>query len=139
MNNYKLSRRSAGKLSTCDPRIINILSLALKRSAIDFGIADGHRLVMLQQELFKQGKSKIDGITKKGKHNYSPSLAVDIYAYWGGKVQYDVESMCYIAGVIMSVAQELGYEMRWGGNWNQDGIVIHDQSFDDLCHFEIID
>jgi peptidoglycan L-alanyl-D-glutamate endopeptidase CwlK len=45
--------------------------------------------------------------------------------------------MCYLAGVIQCAAAELGYDLRWGGNWDGDGEIIKDQKFNDLPHFEI--
>ena len=99
---------------------------------------------MLQQFRFDQGKSKIDGVNKKGKHNYCPSRAVDIYAYYDGKAQYDITHMSYLAGVIIGVAKilyddgEIDHEIRWGGNWDSDGKILIDQSFDDTPHFELI-
>ena len=76
------------------------------------------------------------------------ALAVDIYAYHPvyevrKKIAYDIGSLCYIAGVIQSTAVELygiglvKHLVRWGGNWDKDAVILHDQSFDDLPHFEL--
>ncbi|GAF68680.1 unnamed protein product, partial [marine sediment metagenome] len=119
------------------------------RTPVDFGISEGHRSLERQKELYDQGKSKIDGINKKGKHNYSPSLAIDLYAYHPDievrkKLAYDVPTLCIIAGVIISCADELKakgdikHSIRWGGNWDNDGVILYDQSFDDLPHFELV-
>lgn len=107
-------------------------------SLIDFGIAEGYRTVERQQKLFKAGKSKINGIDRKGKHNYEPSKAVDIYAWVNGSTNYDTNVLCYIAGVIQTCGDLLDIEIRWGGNWDSDGVIITDQSFDDLVHFELL-
>lgn len=146
--NYEFGNTSKKRLNTCHDDLQKILELAIKRTLVDFGIAEGHRPIARQQSLYQQGKSKIDGINKKGKHNYDPSEAADIYAYHPDlatrrKIAYDLGSLCYIAGVIQSCAQELydagevDYLVRWGGNWDKDGVILYDQSFDDLVHFEI--
>lgn len=143
MKVFNFGKTSSKKLKTCHQDLVAIFSLAIKRSAIDFGIAEGYRSPEKQNEYFREGKSKIDGINKKGKHNYSPSLAVDFYAYYNGKAHWDLPSLCYIGGVVESCAREL-YEIgeishliRWGANWDRDGVILTDQSFDDAPHVEL--
>ena len=48
---HKFSEISQLRLKTCDPRLVQIMSLALQRSKVDFGIAEGHRTIERQQEL----------------------------------------------------------------------------------------
>lgn len=135
---YKFSQKSIERLHTCDVFLVDIMQEALMRSAIDFGIAEGYRTPERQRQLFDEGKSKIDGISKRGKHNFNPSRAVDIYAWVNGKVCYDKHALCFLAGVILSRAKELSVPLRWGGNWDMDGEIITDQTFQDLVHFELI-
>jgi peptidoglycan L-alanyl-D-glutamate endopeptidase CwlK len=146
---YKLGKGSLKKLESVHHDLVKIIKLAITRTPIDFGISEGHRSLERQKELYDQGKSKIDGINKKGKHNYSPSLAIDLYAYHPDievrkKLAYDVPTLCIIAGVIISCADELKakgdikHSVRWGGNWDNDGVILYDQSFDDLPHFELV-
>jgi len=142
-------KNSKAKLETCHLDLVKIHKLAIQRTRVDYGISEGHRSIERQKELFDKGYSQIDGINKKGKHNYKPSLATDIYIYHPDlatrrKLAYDKCSLCYVAGIIISCAKEL-YEMgkithkiRWGGNWDKDGIILYDQSFDDLPHFELV-
>ena len=139
---YKFSNTSLDRLATCHEDLQLIAKEAIKVSQVDFGIACGHRTKEDQLKAFRGGFSKIDGITRKGKHNYSPSLAFDVYA-WIGKASWDVAHLTYIGGVITSTALRLKNEgkisssVRWGANWDGDGVIITDQSFDDLPHFEI--
>lgn len=138
----KFSERSKSKLATCHYELITIMEAAIETSEIDFGISEGHRTVERQKELFDDGKSKIDGITKKGKHNYEPALACDIYAYIG-KVSWDDKHLIYLGGHIKGVAAllklqgKITHDLRWGGNWDRDGVIISDQTFIDLPHFEL--
>ena len=131
---YQFSNTSLERLSTCEQGLQEVMKLAIKRSPIDFGIAEGHRSVERQQEYYSQGRTKpgkiityIDGVKKKGKHNYNPSKAVDIYAYVNGKASWKVEHLCIIAGVILSCSIELGVKIEWGGLWKK---------FKDYPHFE---
>ena len=137
-------------MATCHSDLQKVFNLAISRSKIDFGVSEGHRSVERQNKLFKEGKSKIDGITKRGKHNYTPSEAGDVYAYHPNletrrKIAYSREHLAYISGVIDASAMEL-YEkgeishlIRWGANWDGDGIIALDQNFDDYPHHELID
>lgn len=144
---------------TCHIDLQKVLDLAISRSNIDFGIAEGHRPVKVQQEYYAIGRTKdlhkkpitnIDGVTKLGKHNYTPSLAADLYIWHNDKptrlkIAYDNVHLAYIMGLIHSCAEELlakgeiSHRIRWGGNWNGDGVLVYDQSFDDLPHIELIE
>lgn len=155
-NNF--GQASIDKINTCHQDLQLIAKLAIKRSRIDFGISQGERTIEQQLEYFMQGKSKLDPrnpkLLKGAKHvtgmgtGRKLSEAFDIYIYHPDpelrrKLAYDVPSLAYVAGVIQSCAQELfeigeiSHLIRWGGNWDMDGVILYDQSFDDLPHFEL--
>ena len=146
---FIFGRTSDDKLNTCHLDLQLILRTAIARSKVDFGVSEGHRRKDRQYQLFLEGKSKIDGITKEGKHNKTPSEAADIYIYHPDtetrrKLAYDKVHLAYVAGVIDAVAHELlkagkiEHRVRWGANWDNDGIIDLDQAFDDYPHHEII-
>lgn len=141
---YKFSTTSKKRLLTAHPDLIRIMEKAISISDIDFGISEGYRSVEKQQQYFREGKSKIDGITRKSKHNHTPSLAVDIYPWVDGRADWDNEHLSYLAGLIQGIAEilsesgEINHKIRWGGNWDMDGTILLDQSFDDRPHFELI-
>ena len=145
---FKFGAASKKKLEDVHEDLVKILNLAVSRSPIDFGISEGHRSIERQKELYAQGKSKIDGVNKKGKHNYFPSLAVDVYVYHSDaatrrKICFDTNHLSLIAGVIIATQKELlekgeiSNSIRWGGNWDGDGVIVYDQSFLDMPHFEL--
>tara|TARA_R110000772_G_C13307950_1_gene439560 strand:+ start:4263 stop:4709 length:447 start_codon:yes stop_codon:yes gene_type:complete len=145
----KFGNGSLEKLGTAHTDLQRIFTLAISRSKVDFGITEGHRSIERQKSLFDMGRSKIDGINKKGKHNYAPSMAVDIYIYHPDlatrrKLAYNTVHLAYVAGLVDSVAAELlerkliTHKIRWGANWDSDGIIALDQSFDDYPHFELV-
>lgn len=141
---YKFGNTSKSRLQTCHKDIQLIMNEAIKITNVDFGIAEGYRSIEKQQQYFKEGKSKIDGVSKKGKHNYSPSLAVDIYPYFENGAKWDNEHLSYLSGIIHAVSEilfadgKISHKVRWGGNWGMDGIILIDQSFDDRPHFELV-
>lgn len=142
---FSFGKRSLDNLATCHEDLHAIAKEAILDSQIDFGISEGHRSVERQKELYDKQLSKIDGINKKGKHNYNPSLAFDVYAYVkdNRKLAYDEKHLCTIAGTVIGAANKLfrngsiSHIIRWGGNWDMDGQIVYDQSFQDLPHFEL--
>lgn len=125
------SVRSNFILNTCDPHLQTLFREVVK--TFDCIITCGHRGENDQNELLRRGLSKL--AWPNGKHNIIPSKAVDAYPYpinW-----QDRERMTYFAGFVMGKAQTLGYNLRWGGDWNKDW-QVRDNVFDDLGHFELI-
>lgn len=141
---FSFSNSSLDKLNTCHPDLIKIMQMAISISKVDFGIAEGKRSPARQNLLYKKGLSRIDGITKKGKHNMDPSEAVDIYAFYEGKAQWDDIHAAYLGGIIETCAAilymrcEISHLIRWGANWDNDGILVYDHDLKDLPHFELV-
>ena len=155
---YSFGVNSSIQLQSCHLDLQKILEGAISISPIDFGIAQGHRPVEIQQEYYAIGRTKelhrkpitnIDGVNKVGKHNKTPSEAADIYIYHPVKktrlkIAYDNVHLAYVQGIIHAVAQklynhaEITHLIRWGGNWDGDGIIMFDQSFQDLPHIELV-
>lgn len=133
---FKFSKTSRERLETCDGALIQVMEDALRASEVDFGIAEGHRSKERQMRLFMDGKTKIDGVKRKGKHNHEPSQAVDIYAWVNGKSNYKTNYLLYLGGIIKATGYHLGVRIRSGFNFDQDGELL-EQSFDDLVHHEI--
>ena len=144
---YYLGNRAKSKLSTCHKDLQLIAEESLKVSQVDFGVSEGHRNLEKQMEYFNSGRSKIDGIKVKGKHNYQPSMAFDIYAYVKGKpkLAFNKTYLVYLMGVITATAKRLLHEgkistvIRSGFNWDCVGEIGTDQRFQDLHHFLLKD
>ena len=131
---YKFSDKSLEKLSSCHPDLQKLMKEAIKYSVIDFGISCGTRNQKEQDEAYRTGRSKLQ--YPNSKHNQTPSLAVDVFAYVGGKVSWELKYYYYLAGVIMTTAKKLDIDIRWGGNFNENG-SFSDDSFVDCPHFEL--
>jgi len=128
---------SREQLNTCRSEIVDTLEIVVKE--FDITVLEGRRSWKRQAELLRQGKTKVG--PGGSKHNPPTeddtewlSHAVDIAPYpidWN-----DSKRFIYMAGLVIGVGRTLGYDFRWGGNWDEDQIIIDDQNFDDLPHIE---
>ncbi len=122
---------SRQRLDTCHPDLIQVCELVIQ--TYDFTVLEGFRSNARQDELFRQGKSKLRA--GMSKHNQDPSWAVDIAPYpidWE-----DVRRFYYLQGMIKQAAESLGVKIRQGCDWDGDG-SFSDQTFHDLPHIELV-
>jgi peptidoglycan LD-endopeptidase CwlK len=126
----RFGKRSIGRLQTCDQKLQELFYEVVKH--FDCSIIEGHRGEERQNKAYADGKSKVK--YPNGKHNQNPSIAVDVAPYpidWSDRDRFH-----YFGGFVLGVAKEMGMNIRWGGDWNQD-TETKDNKFDDLVHFEI--
>lgn len=126
----KFSKESAVRLATCHPDLQKVFNTVINFQ--DCTILEGHRGEEAQNKAFAEGKSKLKW--PNGNHNKSPSEAVDATPYpidW-----YDTGRLYVFAGRVLQIADELGVELRWGGDWDGDSLT-RDNTFNDLVHFEL--
>ena len=122
----RFGKRSKERLKGVNAKLVNVLNQLIK--IMDVTIIEGLRTESRQNELVAQGKSK----TKYSKH--LEGKAVDLAPYpidWE-----DRERFHYMGGMIRGIGQQMGVDIRWGGDWDSDG-EIKDNGFDDLVHVEI--
>jgi len=125
---FKLGQNSLNNRAGVDPRLIEISELAITISNIDFGIPStgGLRTTADQAKLFTANKSKADGRTNKSYHQSGKAL--DVYAYVEGKASWDKLHLALVAAAMLQAAAQLGYKLKWGGNW---------KNWQDMPHFEL--
>jgi len=133
---FKLSDRSLQRMRGVNPKLINVILLAIRRTPIDFGVAwmGGLRTPEEQNQLFKDGYSQCDGYEKLSKHQ--SGNAVDLNIFVESKFVDNKEMLCVVAGVMFACASELNVKLRWGLDWNENG-DIRDNKFNDQYHFEL--
>ncbi len=128
-----LSDQSEGILRTCHPDIIKVMRAAAIPGSPPFRAIAGHRGEEEQNRLFHAGFTKLPW--DKSRHNAEPSEAVDLVpepVQWKDQAPFHL-----LAGWVLAKASALGIAMRWGGDWNQNW-NLNDQTFNDLCHFELV-
>ena len=75
-----------------------------------------------------------DGVNDLSPHNYPISHAVDIAPYpidWNNTSRFMI-----LGGYVLGIAQGLGIDLRWGGDFNRN-YDNSDEIFSDLPHFEL--
>ena len=123
-------KSSKNRLSTCDDRLQKVFNEVIKH--VDCSVLEGHRSKDRQNKLYEEVKTKVK--YPNGRHNRQPSSAVDVTPYpvdWE-----DRERQTLFAGFVIGVASQMGINLRWGGDWDQDFQVV-DNRFDDFPHFEL--
>ena len=126
----RFGKRSKERLATCEKDLQMVFNEVIKY--VDCSILEGHRSKDRQNALYEDGKTKVR--YPNGRHNASPSRAVDVTPYpvdWA-----DRERQTLFAGFVLGVANQMGIELRWGGDWDQD-FEVKDNRFDDFPHFEL--
>ena len=129
---YKFGVRSKRNLEMASVELVKLCNEVIKH--IDFTVIESHRSIERQQTLYKEGKSQLDGINNKSKHNYMPSRAIDVIPYQKGHNPFDgtekSELMFYrLYREFERAAIRLHIKINWGGFW----------SFKDYPHIELRD
>jgi peptidoglycan L-alanyl-D-glutamate endopeptidase CwlK len=125
------SKSSRERLATCDERLQRIAFAMIEW--FDFTVICGHRDQKTQDQVFRDGFSKVKW--PDGEHNEMPSRAIDAVPYpidWK-----DIERMALFAGAFIATGRLMGITIRWGGDWDRD-TKVQDNEFDDRVHFEIV-
>lgn len=158
---FKLGINSKKVYDTLHSDLQKIIDLALQVSPVDFSLIEGYRSPEEQFELYKKGRIEkdngwhvydkrkvvtyIDGVNKKSRHNYNPSMAVDFAVYVKGHPEfiYDEKHMIAVGSAIVTCANmlysngKITHKVRWGADFDGDHELIYDQSFVDIPHIEI--
>ncbi len=141
----KFGKTSLERLATCHSLLQELLhEVVLTKNCT---ILEGHRSEVRQNELFTQGRSKVQW--PDSRHNADPSLAVDVVPWFNDAPHVrwpDPKSSTFarelgqwylFIGYVQRTAEEMGIAIRCGADWDGDGLTI-DQSFHDLPHIELI-
>lgn len=113
MSTYKLSKNSLDKLQGVHPDLVKVIQRAIEITEVDFGITEGVRSRERQEELYKSGKST----TMNSRH--LTGKAVDVVAYKGTEISWDLELYCKISDAFSKACKELGIPMTWGACWDK--------------------
>lgn len=125
------------RLNSVDDRLCEIIHKAFD-GTMDITVLCGYRNEEDQNRAFANGNSKVK--YPNSMHNTVPAMAVDIapHPYRNIPTAKVMASYYFMAGLFIATANRLGYNVRWGGDWDGD-FDIFDQKYDDLAHFELVE
>lgn len=135
-----LNETSKRRLSTVDPRLAAVVEDVAGRMPIM--VIFGHRTKAEQDDVVRRKRSKTPW--PRSKHNSMPSLAVDLAPLKGRSIDWnDTPAFVAMAKLMRQAASARGVTLRWGGDWDRDGLTRadgdRDEVFVDLLHFEIVE
>jgi len=118
---FNLSSRSRGKLEGVHPGLVEVVERAITYTKVDFGVTYGVRSYEEQERLVAAGRSQ----TMKSKHLVQAddySHAVDVVAYDGSDVVWEINVYDDICDAFKRAAEELGVAIKWGAAWSEGDI-----------------
>ena len=118
---FKLSSRSKKKLDGVHPDMVAVVERAIELTDVDFGVTYGVRTLAEQKKLVASGRSQ----TMKSKHliqDSGYSHAVDVVAYDGKDVVWEINVYDNICDAFKQAAIEKGVAIKWGAAWSEGDI-----------------
>jgi peptidoglycan L-alanyl-D-glutamate endopeptidase CwlK len=146
---FVLGARSLDRLHGVHPDLVRVVKRAIALSTQDFMVLEGVRTVARQHELYGQGRTaaqcRAAGVdprhAKPGrqvtwtlKSNHFAGRAVDLVPWpidWNTPAKFNA-----ISRAMFAAAKELGVSLRWGADWDEDGIS-RERGESDSPHFEL--
>ena len=118
---FKLSSRSKKKLDGVHPDMVAVVERAIELTDVDFGVTYGVRTLAEQKKLVASGRAQ----TMKSKHliqDSGYSHAVDVVAYDGKDVVWEINVYDNICDAFKQAAIEKGVAVKWGAAWSEGDI-----------------
>jgi peptidoglycan L-alanyl-D-glutamate endopeptidase CwlK len=109
---FKLGTRSRNALVGVKPDLVAVVERAIALTKVDFAVTEGVRTQARQRELVAKGASK----TMNSRHLTGD--AVDLVAFLGGRISWELSLYDDIADAMRLAAIERNVALRWGAAWN---------------------
>jgi len=122
---FKLSARSIRKLEGVEKDLVNVVMEAIKLTKVDFGVTYGLRTLEEQKELYESGRSQ----TMKSKH--LDGRAVDLVAYFGPNVSWELNVYDDICDAMAEAARRHTTSIKWGAAWSEGDIRMYQGTAED--------
>jgi len=130
---FRLSQRSLDKLDGVHPEMVATVQKAIELTDVDFGVTYGVRTLEAQKELVATGRSQ----TMKSKHLIQGdgySHAVDLVAYFGSNVSWELNVYDNICDAMAEAAREVGCSIKWGAAWSEGDIRTYPGTAEDAMN-----
>jgi peptidoglycan L-alanyl-D-glutamate endopeptidase CwlK len=131
MSKFKLSQRSLSRLEGVQPPLVAVVKRAIELTRVDFGVTEGVRSIQTQRDYVARGVSQ----TMNSKHLTGD--AVDLVAYIGNRVSWELNLYDDIADAMKDAGIELGVSLKWGAAWNVPDITRWEGSMESAMNHYI--
>lgn len=135
----KLTDRDHSRLSGVNSQLQAVVFKAAERTSQPFMVVEGKRTQARQDELYAQGRTKPGKIvtwTRNSRHIDGDAVDIAPLAADGSIPWTDFPSFDRVAQAMFAAADELGVDIRWGADWDQDGLK-RERGENDSPHFEL--
>lgn len=139
----KYGKNSRSKIAELDGRLQRLLDRYSDSAPadLDLSIICGHRGEAEQNAAYNARPQKSKTPWPKSKHNSLPARAFDFTPYPfdpARKDWTDIARFARVAGALQMIAAQEKINIRWGGDFSEDGRTI-DEKFVDAGHIELDD
>ena len=127
---FRLSQRSLDRLDGVHPDMAAVVERAIQLTDVDFGVTQGVRTLDEQKANVAAGRSQ----TMRSKHLLQDdgfSHAVDVVAYVGSDVSWELNLYDNICDAFKKAAEEIGCSIKWGAAWSEGDIRSYPGSAED--------
>ena len=127
---FRLSQRSMDRLEGVHPDMTAVVERAIQLTKVDFGVTQGVRTLDEQKANVAAGRSQ----TMASKHLLQDdgfSHAVDVVAYIGSDVSWELNVYDDICDAFKEAAKEVGCSIKWGAAWSEGDIRTYEGSSED--------
>ena len=127
---FRLSQRSMDRLEGVHPHMTAVVERAIQLTEVDFGVTQGVRTLDEQKANVAAGRSQ----TMASKHLLQDdgfSHAVDVVAYIGPDVSWELNVYDDICDAFKEAAKEVGCSIKWGAAWSEGDIRTYKGSAED--------
>ena len=115
------------------PDMVAVVERAIELTKVDFGVTYGVRSLAEQEKLVASGRSQ----TMKSKHliqDSGYSHAVDVVAYDGSDVVWEINVYDDICDAFKQAAIEKGVAVKWGAAWSEGDIRSYEGTAEDAMN-----
>ena len=115
------------RLEGVHPHMTAVVERAIQLTGVDFGVTQGVRTLDEQKANVAAGRSQ----TMASKHLLQDdgfSHAVDVVAYVGSDVSWELNVYDDICDAFKEAAKEVGCSIKWGAAWSEGDIRTYEGS-----------
>jgi len=133
-----LDERSEKRLEGVNPTLVSVVRRAAKRLPFSLFVVEGLRTKERQAALYAQGRTKPGPkVTWTMNSKHIDGKAVDLAPLIDGAIDWkDLKKFDQIAAAMIEAGKEVGVLVRWGADWDMDGLP-RERGESDSPHFEI--